>query len=220
MNTAPKGILIEVEGLDGSYKSTTVDKLATRLTAEYPDRNVIVVRQPGGTPIAEALRNIIKCPKSICENEHLFDNSELHLALASRTQLYMHVILPALSRGSIVISDRGHMSTIAYQSYAGLSRDYIAESIMREPWFRRLDLLVVIDTPWQVCKTRINERYEEDGLNPPDALEERLEHCENVYKRQEVSGLTKELLGIPYDEATSSSDNYAELIAQQVSKLL
>ncbi len=220
MNATPKGILVEVEGLDGSYKSTTVDKLVTRLSAEYPDRNVIVVRQPGGTPIAEALRNIIKYPKNICENEHLFDNSELHLALASRTQLYMHVILPALSRGSIVISDRGHLSTIAYQSYAGLSRDYIAESITREPWFRRLDLLAVIDTPWQVCKARIDERYEEEGLTPPDVLEERLEHCEDVYQNQDVSVLTHELLNITYDEATSSSDNYAALIAQCVSKLL
>ena len=205
-----KGFLIEVEGLDGSYKTTTVDILKTSLQAEYPGVNVVVFRQPGGTPIAEHLRNIVKNPKTLCENEHLFDISELHLLLAARAQLYLHCILPALSRGSIVILDRGNLSTVAYQSYSGLASNYIIESIVREPWFRKSDMLAILNTPYKVCKARIDARWEEEGLVAPD------DH--DLHQLAKYVTRTEYLDSETNEESTST--DYAMYITAGVSKLL
>lgn len=106
-----KGYFISIEGGDGSGKSTQIKKMVSYL--EEKGYSVVVTREPGGTPIAEAIRNIILNPAY----SHMTARTEMLLYAASRAQHVEEKILPALSAGKIVLSDRFTDSSIAYQAY-------------------------------------------------------------------------------------------------------
>ena len=108
-------VLITFEGGDGSGKSTQADLLRRRLTEDgFP---VLLVHEPGGTPLGESIRRLVKS-QSMSKRESLSPISELFLFLAARAQLVTSVIKPALSRpGAVVICDRYMDSTMAYQGY-------------------------------------------------------------------------------------------------------
>ena len=99
---------VVVEGPEGAGKSTLVRWLGTTLRAE--GREVLMVREPGGTPIAEAARKLALKSR----HDRAFA-AELFLFLAARADLVERVIRPALGDGQIVIADRFGLSTIAYQ---------------------------------------------------------------------------------------------------------
>jgi dTMP kinase len=105
------GKFIVVEGLEGAGKSTAVENLRKWLV-DSTDLNVVIVREPGGTPISEEIRNIIKTDR---KNDGLSSKSELFLIYAARVQLVEKVIKPSLDRGDVVIADRFELSTYAYQ---------------------------------------------------------------------------------------------------------
>lgn len=108
-----QGIFITFEGGEGTGKSTQI-----RFVASYfrkKGRKVLLVREPGSTPIGEQIRKILLSPK----NKRMSVETELFLYLAARAQLVDEVIRPALQKGSVVISDRYEDSTIVYQGYAG-----------------------------------------------------------------------------------------------------
>ncbi len=106
-----RGVLISFEGIDGSGKSTQAQLLFNHLRRRYS--KVIFLREPGGTPAAEAIRSIL------LDNRHrgLSPRAELLLFLAARAALVDEVIAPALASGAIVITDRFSDSTFAYQIY-------------------------------------------------------------------------------------------------------
>ena len=108
-------VLITFEGGDGSGKSTQADLLRRRLSEDgFP---VLLVHEPGGTPLGESIRRLVKS-QSMSKRESLSPISELYLFLAARAQLVSSVIKPALSRpGAVVICDRYMDSTVAYQGY-------------------------------------------------------------------------------------------------------
>ena len=116
-----KGIFIVMEGPDGSGKSTQIE-----LLKQYLDEvgcECLITREPGGTAIGEAVRNIILNP----DHEEMSDVTEMLLYAASRAQLMSEVIIPALEAGKIVISDRFVDSSIVYQGIArGLGTDTVA----------------------------------------------------------------------------------------------
>lgn len=116
-----KGIFITFEGPEGAGKTTQV-----RFLAEYfglRRRHCITTREPGGTPLAEKLRDIVKSPSG---NEKLAAEAELLIFAASRAQHVRHLIQPALAEGKVVLCDRFLDSTTAYQGYArGLDLDTI-----------------------------------------------------------------------------------------------
>src|SRR5207247_8077295 len=99
---------VVVEGPEGAGKSTLVRWLGTTLRAE--GRAVLTVREPGGTPIAEAARKLALKSR----HDRAF-GAELFLFLAARADLVERVIRPALTNGQVVIADRFGLSTIAYQ---------------------------------------------------------------------------------------------------------
>ena len=106
-----KGRFITLEGGEGGGKSTQAKRLAEALEVEGID--VVLVREPGGTPLGENVRRILKDTAG----DAPCDRCELLLFLAARAQLVRNVIRPALAAGKWVVSDRFSDSTLAYQGY-------------------------------------------------------------------------------------------------------
>lgn len=104
-------MFITFEGLDFCGKSTQVKLLHEFLISQ--NLKVSLIREPGGVQISEKIRNIILDRK----NEEMFFETELLLFSASRAQLVREEIIPKLNEGFIIISDRFHDSSIAYQGY-------------------------------------------------------------------------------------------------------
>jgi len=105
------GKFIVIEGLEGAGKSTAINQVATVLAAhgiESPE----LTREPGGTPLAEQMRALVKEGHP---DEPLTDMAELLLLYAARIQLVDNVIKPALAQGRWVVGDRHDMSSQAYQ---------------------------------------------------------------------------------------------------------
>jgi len=113
-------MLITFEGLDRSGKSTQAKLLVDKLA---PQHRVLFIRDPGGTPISERIRDIL------LDRSHpeLHPITELLLFSASRAQVVSEVIAPALRQGGIVVCDRYYDSSTAYQGYGrGLNVDTVA----------------------------------------------------------------------------------------------
>lgn len=116
-----KGIFITFEGPEGAGKTTQIKLLAQFFRERGVD--CLITREPGGTAVAETLREIVKHHNS---NEPIFPETELLLFAASRAQHVRFMIEPALNQGKIVLCDRFIDSTTAYQGYArGLNSDFI-----------------------------------------------------------------------------------------------
>ena len=101
-----RGLFITFEGAEGSGKSTQAELLAEWLEKHNP----VLVREPGGTELSEEIREIVLYKGFVIDPE-----AEMYLFMASRRQLVAEVIAPALEAGQIVIADRYHDSTLAYQ---------------------------------------------------------------------------------------------------------
>jgi len=107
-----RGLLISLEGIDGCGKSTQAELLKNKLEQQgFP---LIAVREPGGTPVGENIRQVL-----LQNNYNLTLHTELLLYMAARAELAEQVIIPALINGKIVLCDRFTDSTLAYQGYGG-----------------------------------------------------------------------------------------------------
>ena len=114
------GIFITFEGGEGAGKTTHLNFLAKALREQ--GRDVVCLREPGGTSIGEDLRAVVLD----AANTALCDETELLIYEAARAQLVREVIAPALERGQVVLCDRFCDSTVAYQAYGrGLSRAFV-----------------------------------------------------------------------------------------------
>ena len=101
-----RGLFITFEGTEGLGKSTQVERLGAALSAHEP----VVVREPGGTELGERVREVV-----LYAGLEIDAEAEMYLFMAGRRQLIRDVIAPALAAGQIVIADRYHDSTLAYQ---------------------------------------------------------------------------------------------------------
>lgn len=111
---------IALEGGDGSGKTTLSAALAAKLRALGDE--VVEVREPGGTPLGETVRDLV------LDSERVDRWAEVFLFAAQRAQLARDVVAPALDRGAWVISDRTYYSSIAYQGRArGMGEDRVRE---------------------------------------------------------------------------------------------
>ncbi|MDQ1237298.1 MAG: dTMP kinase [Wigglesworthia glossinidia] len=106
-----QGKFIVIEGLEGSGKTNAISKIVHILN-QQGIKNIIFTREPGGTPLAEALRTLIKEGVGY---EQITDHAELLMIYAARIQLVERIIKPALSQGSWVVGDRHDLSSLAYQ---------------------------------------------------------------------------------------------------------
>lgn len=106
-----KANFIVIEGLEGAGKSTAIQTVLNTLKTAGIE-NIVNTREPGGTPLAEKMRALVKEEH---EGEELQDMTELLLLYAARVQLVENVIKPALANGQWVVGDRHDMSSQAYQ---------------------------------------------------------------------------------------------------------
>lgn len=105
-----RGKFIVIEGLEGAGK-TTAHQVILKELEQAGIQNIVMTREPGGTPLAEKLRHLIKHETE----EPVIDKAELLMLYAARVQLVENVIKPALAEGKWVLGDRHDMSSQAYQ---------------------------------------------------------------------------------------------------------
>jgi dTMP kinase len=136
--SADSGLFISIEGGEGAGKSTVIAALSDLLSAD--GREVVLTREPGGTPEGEAIRAVLLDPAN-----HVVPEAELLLMFAARAQLVRRLIRPALARGAAVVADRFTDASYAYQGGGrGLDMGRIAEL---ERWAAGLkpDLTFLLD---------------------------------------------------------------------------
>jgi dTMP kinase len=157
------GLFITLEGPEGAGKSTNRDYLAARLREQGLD--VVLTREPGGTPLAEKVRELLLAPS----DEVMAADTELLLVFAARAQHLAEVIRPALERGAVVLCDRFTDATYAYQGGGrGLSVARIASLEQFVQGDLRPDLTLVFDLPVEVGLARAAargrlDRFEQEG---------------------------------------------------------
>lgn len=159
--TTSPGRFVVLEGPDGVGKSTQVALLAAWLEASGVPHHV--VREPGGTPLGEAIREIVLTRPDLSVGPA----SELLLMLAARAALVREVIRPALEAGNVVVGDRFALSTLAYQGHArGLEPERVRAAIDFATGGLRPDLCLVLDLPLDEAAGRRRR-----GSARPDRIE-------------------------------------------------
>lgn len=162
-NTNP-GLLISFEGAEGSGKTTQIELLVPRL--EKLGRQVKVTREPGGTEIGEEIRHLLIRSNG---SEPISPEAELLLFAASRAQLVRQVLVPALKKGTIVLSDRFLDSTTVYQGAGrSLSPDPVNQINQFAVGDVLPDLTIVLDVPAEVSMKRVKHR----ASDLPDRIEQ------------------------------------------------
>lgn len=157
------GLFITLEGPEGAGKSTNREYLAERLREQGIE--VLLTREPGGTPLAERIRELLLAPS----DEQMAADTELLLVFAARAQHLAQVIVPALARGTAVLCDRFTDATYAYQGGGrGLSTARIAQLESFVQGELRPDLTLVFDLPVEVGLSRAAargrlDRFEQEG---------------------------------------------------------
>lgn len=157
------GLFITLEGPEGAGKSTNREYLAEHLRAQGLD--VLLTREPGGTPLAERIRELLLAPS----DEAMDADTELLLVFAARAQHLAQVIRPALARGAIVLCDRFTDATYAYQGGGrGLSVERIATLEQFVQGDLHPDLTLVFDLPVEIGLSRAAargrlDRFEQEG---------------------------------------------------------
>jgi dTMP kinase len=163
LKSKTNGRLISFEGSEGSGKSTQISRLAAQL--QQAGREVVSTREPGGTEIGEQIRNIIVHNS---KGDEMCAETELLLFTAARAQVVREVIVPALTRGAVVLTDRYLDSSTVYQ---GIGRNLAADPVAQVNRFAvghvMPDLTIVIDVPTEVSLARIRQR----ASDLPDRME-------------------------------------------------
>lgn len=137
----PPGKLIVFEGAEGAGKTTQIRLIADRLVALGV--SVVVMREPGGTPVGDAIRAILLDPR-----QQIGAAAEALLFMASRAEVIAREIVPALERGCIVLLDRFFLSTYAYQiAGRGLPGDEVRAANRLATGGLSPDLTLLLDVP-------------------------------------------------------------------------
>ena len=121
----PGGFFITLEGLDGSGKTTQLQRLAA--TLEASGHTTIALRQPGGSPLGDRIRSLLLDSRSDAVLGGIVPHAELALMFADRAQTVRQIILPALAEGKVVLCDRFTDSSEAYQ---GAGRELGSETVL------------------------------------------------------------------------------------------
>ena len=202
----PKGLFVSMDGLDGCGKSTQVRNLSDRLS-DLGFKSTTCV-DPGGTEIGKMLREILLHHKT-----HIATRCEALLFMASRAQLVDQVILPALEKGEVVISDRYLLANIVYQGYAGgLDLDQLWQTGLLSTGGLIPDITFLLDLPVLVSRQRVGK--------PSDRLEQR---SDEYFEKVRMGFLSEAKIGrqkIKVVDALKSVSIVGDLIFAEVKNLL
>ena len=155
-------MLVTFEGIEAAGKSTLIAALNQELTTR--GNVVLVTREPGGTPLGDALRGVFLDPGLAIDPV-----AEVMLLNASRAQLVADVIAPALKARSIVLCDRFFDATVAYQGYGrGLNVESLLEICLTATHRIAPDLTFLIDIPVELSQARLRARGGADRLERED----------------------------------------------------
>ena len=201
-----RGRFITLEGVDGAGKSTHVAWIAERLRAR--GHAVVVTREPGGTPLAERLRELVL-------SEPMDPIAETMLLFAARADHVQRVIDPALRAGTWVLCDRFTDATFAYQGGGkGVAAELIAHLAQVSHDGLLPDRTIVFDCPYEVSR----ERLEQTGRVPDRFERENREFFERV--RQEYLGLARsDPERIRVVDASRPIDDIKKVIEEEISTL-
>jgi dTMP kinase len=206
---------ISLEGGEAVGKSTQIERLSTRL--KELGHQVVVTREPGGTPLGESIRHLLKHAP---EGRGMTPYTELLLFLASRAELVRKVIMPALDQGIWVLSDRFLDSTTVYQ---GAGRQLPTEIVERVNAFavgpHLPSLTVVLDLEPEAARQRQITRSHPPGSGSFDRMEaEPVDFFERVRQGYfEVAKAHPHRVKIV--SAAGTVDETAEAIWEQVTKI-
>lgn len=155
-----QGLLISFEGGEGAGKSVQIKRLRDRLTKAKKD--VVVLREPGGTAISEQIREVVLSP----DNVGMAFTTEVLLFQASRAQIYREIVIPSLEVGKVVLMDRTRDSSVVYQ---GMVRGFGVELIeqLNDVSTKNTfpDLTILLDVPVEVGLKRRNGTDKMDRLD-------------------------------------------------------
>jgi dTMP kinase len=199
------GCLIAFEGVEGSGKSTQIERLAEHLRATGLD--VVTTREPGGTQVAEAVRRIL-LDAAI---DSMDDRTEALLYAAARADHVAKVIRPALERGAYVLTDRYLDSSLAYQGYArGLGVDEIERVNAFGTGGTRPDLVVLLHVDVEEGLQRAHLRAGDD------AGSDRVEAESVEFHRRVAAGFSVLAQRHPDRFAVIDADVDVDTVAQRV----
>ena len=157
---------VALDGPDGCGKSSQAKSLAAWLAAS--GRGVVHLREPGSTPVGEALRQLLLSPAT----GELETITEALLFSAARAETVAKVVAPALQRGDVVVAERCYLSTVVYQALAsrpGLDVDWLFDLTRRVHGALLPDAIFVLDVPPEVSQARrgkrTDDRIEARGAN-------------------------------------------------------
>lgn len=156
---------IVIEGLEGAGKTTVREGIAAYLQTHLAKDQLVFTREPGGTPVAERLRDLVKHG---VEGEDIHSTSELLMFYAARVQLMHNVVIPALNRGAWVLQDRGDLSSQAYQGAGrGLreTTEALRDLVLTD---RQPDLTLYLDIDPRMGLQRARARGELDRIEQMD----------------------------------------------------
>lgn len=161
-----KGKMIVVEGLEGAGKSTAMKTITAYLQSQIT--SLVITREPGGTPLGEALRQLIKAKN---DDQILDSRAELLLLYAARVQLLEQIIKPSLEQGKWVLADRFELSTFAYQGGGrGIDESIINHlSAMCLQGFQP-DLIIFLDIKPEQGLERVKSRGQFDRIENESLL--------------------------------------------------
>ncbi|PCI29307.1 MAG: dTMP kinase [SAR324 cluster bacterium] len=168
-------LFVTFEGIDACGKTTQIDKLYEKLCGEGYE--VIVTKQPGGSKIGQQIRKILLDP----ENKELVSNAELLLYMADRVQHIQEIILPALAQNKIVLCDRYHDATVAYQG-AGRQLDLTWLATLERDVVRTPDLTFWFDLSLEESQRRLQHRNRTQGLENCRIEREKSDFFERVVR--------------------------------------
>jgi len=206
-----QGLLIVFEGAEGAGKSTQLRKLAECLGTA--GRNVVAVREPGGTVVGDEIRRILLDPTS-----DIVPRAEALLFMASRAQLVEREIRPALDEGAVVLVDRFFLSTYAYQGVGrGLPEEALREANAMATNGLVPDLTLLLTLPVERGMARIGAR--DRGLDRIENVElefhERIARAFETFATRQWQAEHRECGPIALIDATGSEhDVFALVLAE------
>ena len=161
-----KGIYLILEGVVGTGKTTQANNLLIYLKQKYPNKEVILTREPGGTEISETIRKLVQGTKF---DEDMVPECEAYLYAASRAQSLRKIVMPVLEKGGIVISDRSFISSLAYQGFTrklGIDKVLEINKIAIEKTEPDLILFFILDPEIGLSRTfdKKGDKFESENI--------------------------------------------------------